>query len=175
MKLSDIKPNPSNPRVLKDDKFQKLVKSIQEFPKMMSLRPMVVNGDNIVLGGNMRLRALQYLGYKEIPDEWVKKADQLTEEENQRFVIADNVGFGEWDWDLLANEWGNEQLIEWGLEVPKWDILEQQDIEEVEEFNEECNFTIKCKDVAELEELQAKLNCNGKKLSFNDFCIKAGL
>ena len=93
MKLSDIKANPNNPRVIKDDKFEKLKKSITEFPKMMELRPMVINSDNIVLGGNMRLKALKDLGFKDIPDEWVKRAETLTDEEQRRFIIADNVGF----------------------------------------------------------------------------------
>lgn len=118
MKLSQIKPNPNNPRLIKDDKFKKLVKSIEEFPKMMALRPMVINEDNIVLGGNMRLKALQELGYKEVPNEWVKKASDLTEDEVRRFIIADNVGFGEHDWEMLANEWDAEQLSEWGLDIP---------------------------------------------------------
>ena len=120
MKLSDIKPNPNNPRLIKDDKFNKLVKSIQEFPKMMSLRPMVINGDNVVLGGNMRLKALKELGYKDIPDEWVKRANELTEDEARRFIIADNVGFGDHDWEMLANEWDADELSEWGLDVPNW-------------------------------------------------------
>lgn len=97
MKISEIKINPNNPRILKDEKFKKLVKFIQEFPKMMKLRPIVIDNNNIVLGGNMRLKALQELKYKEIPDEWVKNADELTEDEKKRFIIADNVGFGERD------------------------------------------------------------------------------
>jgi hypothetical protein len=117
MKLSKIKNNPNNPRVIKDDKFRKLVKSIEEFPKMMSLRPIVINDDFIVLGGNMRLKALQDLGYKEIPDEWVKKASDLTSDEQRRFIISDNVGFGEHDWEMLANQWDAEQLADWGLDV----------------------------------------------------------
>ena len=110
MKISEIKANPNNPRVIKDEKFDKLVKSIREFPKMMELRPMVINSDNIVLGGNMRLKALRQLGYKEVPDSWVKSADELTEEEQRRFIIADNVGFGEHDWEMLANEWDVDSL-----------------------------------------------------------------
>ena len=120
MKLSEIKPNPNNPRVLRDERFEKLKQSIQEFPKMMSLRPMVIDSDGIILGGNMRYRALQDLGYKEVPDEWVKRAEELTEEEKQRFIIADNVGFGDWDWDALGNDWDAEQLTDWGLEIPGW-------------------------------------------------------
>lgn len=128
MKLSDIKANPNNPRVIKDDKFKKLVKSISEFPKMMELRPMVINADNIVLGGNMRLRALKELGYKDIPDEWVKRAEDLTEEEQRRFIIADNVGFGEHDWEVLKMEWDVEgELSEWGLDIPTFEVEEEND------------------------------------------------
>ena len=124
MKLSDIKANPSNPRLIRDDKFKKLVKSISEFPKMMELRPMVINADNIVLGGNMRLRALKELGYKDIPNEWVKRAEDLTEEEQRRFIIADNVGFGEHDWEVLKMEWDVEELSEWGLDIPTFETDE---------------------------------------------------
>ena len=116
MKLTEIKSNPNNPRVIKDHKFEKLKKSISEFPKMMELRPMVINEDNIVLGGNMRLKALKDLGYKEVPEEWVKRASDLTEEETRRFIIADNVGFGEHDWEMLANDWDTQELEDWGLE-----------------------------------------------------------
>ena len=136
VKLSTILSNPNNPRVIKDDKFRKLVKSIEEFPKMMELRPMIVNNDNIVLGGNMRLKALKELGYKEIPASWVKSADKLTDEEQRRFIIADNVGFGEHDWDMLANEWDAAELSDWGLDVWQqpaavdYSILDQEDVSE---------------------------------------------
>ncbi len=122
IKLSTIKSNPNNPRVIKDDRFAKLVNSIKEFPKMMELRPMVVNADNIVLGGNMRLKALKEAGYTEVPEAWVKSAESLTEEEQRRFIIADNVGFGEWNWEELANDWDSEKLEEWGLSLPGFDI-----------------------------------------------------
>ena len=130
MKLTDIKSNPNNPRVIKDDKFKKLVKSIKEFPKMMELRPMVINNDNVVLGGNMRLKALKELGYKDIPDEWVKRASELTDDEQRRFIIVDNVGFGEHDWEMLANQWDVEELTEWGLDIPEWkepEVLEAKE------------------------------------------------
>jgi hypothetical protein len=117
MKLSDIKPNPNNPRVIKDDAFEKLCNSIKEFPKMMALRPMVVDQDNVVLGGNMRLKALQHLGFKEVPDEWVRKASELTDEEKRRFIIADNVSGGDWDWDVLQADWDLGELEDWGLEA----------------------------------------------------------
>jgi ParB-like chromosome segregation protein Spo0J len=133
IKLSKILPNPNNPRLIKDDRFKKLVNSIKEFPKMMELRPMVVDENFITLGGNMRLKALKELGYKEIPDEWVKQASDLTPEESIRFIIADNVGFGEHDWDMLANEWDAEQLSEWGLDIPDFNKLDNlQDGEEME-------------------------------------------
>lgn len=118
MKLSKIKPNPGNPRLIKDDKFKKLVQSLKDFPAMMSLRPIVVNAEMTILGGNMRYKACQELGMKEIPDEWVKIAEGLTEDEQKRFIIEDNVPFGEFDWDMLANEWDADLLQEWGMELP---------------------------------------------------------
>ena len=127
MKLKDIKPNPNNPRVLRDDKFQKLKQSITEFPKMLSLRPMVIDENNVVLGGNMRLRALQELGFTDVEDAWVKRSSDLTEEEKKRFIIADNVAFGEWDWDTLANDWEVVDLEAWGLEIPQFDRPEDFD------------------------------------------------
>lgn len=106
MKLSEIKPNPVNPRVLRDDKFKKLVKSLRQFPEMMSKRPIVVDEDGMILGGNMRWRALQEIYGKtgEIPDEWVSTAKGWTEDQKREFIIKDNSSFGEWDWDILANE-----------------------------------------------------------------------
>ena len=133
LKISEIKMNPNNPRVIKDDKFSKLVKSIQEFPKMLEIRPIVVNGDMIVLGGNMRLKACKEAGLKEVP---VVLADDLTEDEQKQFIIKDNVGFGEWDWDMLANKWESELLEDWGLEVWKapaeidYSILDDNDLTE---------------------------------------------
>jgi hypothetical protein len=127
MKLKDIKPNPNNPRVLRDDKFQKLKQSITEFPKMLSLRPMVIDENNVVLGGNMRLRALQELGFTDIDEAWVKRSSDLTEEEKKRFIIADNVAFGEWDWDTLANDWEVVDLEAWGLDIPLFDRPEDFD------------------------------------------------
>ena len=115
VKLSEVKTNPNNPRIIKDDKFSKLVKSIKEFPKMLEIRPIVVNADMIVLGGNMRLKACKEAGLKEVP---VIFAQDLTEDEQKQFIIKDNVGFGEWDWDMIANEWDEVQLEEWGLDIP---------------------------------------------------------
>lgn len=114
VKIKDIKPNLKNPRVLKDEKFEKLKRSISEFPEMLELRPIVVDADMMVLGGNMRLRALQDLGVQEVP---VLIASELTEEQQRQFIIKDNVGFGEWDWDILGNEWDSQELEDWGLDV----------------------------------------------------------
>jgi len=113
--IKKVIPNPSNPRIIKDDKFKKLVKSIQEFPQMLELRPIVVDSNMVVLGGNMRLKASIAAGLKEVD---ILIADQLTDEQKAEFIIKDNVGFGEWDWDLLANEWDIEALEDWGLELP---------------------------------------------------------
>jgi DNA modification methylase len=127
VKISDIKTNPNNPRLIKDDKFKKLVKSIQDFPQMLEIRPIVVNQDMIVLGGNMRLKACKEAGLKEIP---IIYADDLTEDQQRQFIIKDNVGFGEWDWEMIANEWNAEQLDEWGLDVPDFspnEILEAEE------------------------------------------------
>lgn len=123
VKISEVKPNPKNPRVIRDGKFQKLVKSIQEFPDMLNKRPLIVftdvDGKYCVLGGNMRLKALNELKFKEIP---VILADEWTEEQKAEFLIKDNVGFGEWDWDQLANEWDAEKLDEWGLDLIGFDL-----------------------------------------------------
>ena len=133
MKVSKLKANPSNPRVIKDEKFKKLVKSLQEFPEMMEKRPMVcvtdVDGRIYPLGGNMRLRAIQELGMKEIPDAWVMMADDWTEDKRREFIIKDNVGFGEWEWDQLANEWDAELLVDWGLDV--WQQSEEPSMDDL--------------------------------------------
>jgi hypothetical protein len=114
VKVGEIKANPNNPRIIKDDKFKKLVKSIQDFPEMLKLRPIVVNDDMVVLGGNMRLKACKEAGLKMIP---IIKANQLTEQQQKEFIVKDNVGYGEWDWDDLANNWDAEQLTDWGLDI----------------------------------------------------------
>jgi len=120
-------PHPNNPRLIKDDKFKKLVQSIKDFPEMLELRPIVVDDNYIVLGGNMRLRACKEAGLKRVP---IIKASNLTPEQQKRFIITDNVGFGEWDWDILANEWDQEELIEWGLDLPVFDIKDEGTAEE---------------------------------------------
>lgn len=126
-KLSQIKLNPNNPRLIKDDKFEKLVKSIKDFPEMLDIRPIVVNADMVILGGNMRFKACKEAGLKEVP---VIVADNLTEEQQREFLIKDNTSGGEWDFEMLANEWDVEQLEEWGLDVP---VFESNEVLEAEE------------------------------------------
>jgi ParB-like chromosome segregation protein Spo0J len=149
VKISEVKPNPKNPRIIKDGKFQKLVKSIQEFPDMLNKRPLVVftDVDNkyVVLGGNMRLKACKEIGLKEIP---IIVADEWTEEQKNEFLIKDNVGFGEWDWDSLANEWDVEKLDDWGLDIPNFNNVdyseknEEIDIDSLDEtMTIKLNFT----------------------------------
>ena len=114
VKISKVKPNNENPRIIKDHKFHKLVDSIKEFPEMLKIRPIVVNSEMVVLGGNMRLRACNEAKLKEV---YILIADNLTKQQEQEFIVKDNVGFGEWDWDILANNWDNELLKDWGMDV----------------------------------------------------------
>lgn len=131
VKIETVFPNVLNPRTIKKDKFEKLVKSIKEFPEMLELRPIVVNSDMNIIGGNMRFKACQEIGLKEV---YIIKAENLTKEQVQQFVIKDNVGFGEWDWDILANTWDTKELAEWGMDVwqPEEDIdysiLDDEDV-----------------------------------------------
>ena len=118
IRLSDLKLNEANPRVIKDDKFKKLVESIKSFPQMMELRPIVVDESNVIQGGNKRYRALVELGYQDVPEAWVKQGKDLTPDQWREFVIKDNVGFGEWDFEMLANEWNADELQEWGMDLP---------------------------------------------------------
>tara|TARA_R110000796_G_scaffold5192_1_gene19764 strand:- start:4577 stop:5146 length:570 start_codon:yes stop_codon:yes gene_type:complete len=132
--IKEVKSNNNNPRFIKDDKFKKLVKSIKEFPEMLKLRPIVVNSEMIVLGGNMRLKACKEAGLKEVH---ILKADELTEQQQKEFIIKDNVGFGEWDWDILGNEWNALDIEEWGMDgFP----FEQEDLaEDNEDFSLETS------------------------------------
>jgi hypothetical protein len=117
--IGKLKPNPENPRVVKDNKFKQLVKSIQEFPQMLEIRPIVVNADMVVLGGNMRLKACKDAGLTEIPTIIV---DDFTPEQEKEFIIKDNLGYGEWDFTTLQLEWDMEKLQDWGLDLPGFDV-----------------------------------------------------
>ncbi len=132
LKITEIKNNPNNPRLIKDDKFKKLVQSIKDFPEMLDAREIIVNKDHIILGGNMRFKAAKEAGLTEVP---VKIVD-WSEEKQREFIIKDNVSGGEWDWDVLANEWDTEQLDEWGLDLPEIPDFEPASEEEQGKLDE---------------------------------------
>jgi ParB-like chromosome segregation protein Spo0J len=129
VKIGEVKTNPNNPRLIKDDKFRKLVKSINGFPEMLQLRPIIVNSDMITLGGNMRLKACNEAGLKEV---YIIKANDLSEAQQAEFIIKDNIGFGEWDWDIIANQYDEEELKGWGLDLP---IFESESVDELQDEN----------------------------------------
>lgn len=124
MKVGDVKLNENNPRIIKDDKFKKLVESIKNFPEMMDIRPIVVNSQMVILGGNMRFKACTEAGWKTVP---VIVADNLSEEQEREFLIKDNVSGGEWDFEILDNEWDKNELNEWGLTIPIFEEEENDD------------------------------------------------
>jgi hypothetical protein len=150
MKITAIKKNPKNPRIIKDERFMELVESIRKFPKMLKYRPIVVGEDGMILGGNMRFEALIYLGYKEIPSEWVKKASDLTEQEKRQFVVKDNVNFGDWDWELLQNEYDEDELKEMGLELIDHKKKEPEAFDDDYEVPESVDVFIKEGDLIEI-------------------------
>jgi ParB-like chromosome segregation protein Spo0J len=150
--IKQVRSNPDNPRFIKGNKFDKLVKSIKEFPQMLDLRPIVVNQDMIVLGGNMRLKACEEAGLKEVP---IIFADNLTPEQEKEFIIKDNSSFGEWDWDLLANEWNTDQLADWGLDIPNFDI--DNEVEDEKDLSDQLEQSFKIEIDLESEEEQEKM------------------
>jgi len=156
-KLSAIKRNPNNPRNLKEDNFKKLTQSIKDFPQMLEIRPIVVNDDMMVLGGNMRLKACKEAGLKEVP---VMKASDLTEEQQHEFIIKDNVGFGEWNWELLQDEWDTDLLDEWGLDASSYD--EDKEVTDLSDSLEtSLKIEIDCTDEEQQEFLYNDLTDQG--------------
>jgi ParB-like chromosome segregation protein Spo0J len=151
IKISDIKPNPSNPRLIKDDKFRKLVKSIQDFPQMMEIRPIVVNDNMVILGGNMRWKAAKEAGMKAVP---VIKAADLTEDQQREFIIKDNVGFGEWDWEDLANNWDTDKLNDWGLNIPDFAVIPSDDELTEDEKNKPATMKITFESPEQLQQAE---------------------
>lgn len=174
--ITEIKPNPRNPRIIRDEKFEKLVKSLQDFPEMLEKRPLVVftdvDGKYVVLGGNMRLKAAKHIGLKELP---IIVADDWTEEQKNQFLIKDNVGFGEWDFEQLVSDWDNDSLNEWGLQLPNWSPEINEMTEDELDINEEFDpigtssnlqrvvFIFDGKD--EAESYLNSLNVNYKKMN----------
>jgi hypothetical protein len=158
VKIQEVKLNPNNPRIIKDDKFAKLVKSIQELPQMLEIRPIVVNADMVVLGGNMRLKACKEAGLKEVP---IIIADNLTEEQQREFLIKDNVSGGEWDWDILANEWDVEQLEDWGLDMPTYD-----------NSNDEFETTLNQESISNNTDYNVLINISEENIVFSNDLFK---
>ena len=154
IKLSDIKLNPNNPRLIKDDKFKKLVQSIIDFPEMLKIRPIVVNEDMIILGGNMRFKACKEAGLKEVP---IIKTSGLSAEKQREFLIKDNVSGGEWDWNLLANEWDEIKLVEWGLDIPIFKDAENELKDLSSEIENLYRIEVTCKDEEHQETVYNKL------------------
>ena len=153
-KISEIKLNPNNPRLIKDDKFIKLVQSIKDFPEMLDIRPIVVNADMVILGGNMRFKACKEAGLKEVP---IIVADNLTEEQQREFLIKDNTSGGEWDFEMLANEWDVDQLTEWGLDIPNFDTEEKEQKDLSSNIENLYRIEVICKDEEHQENTYNKL------------------
>ena len=151
--------NKDNPRFIRDEKFTKLVKSLREFPDMAQLRPLIVNAEMVVLGGNMRLKAMQMLNWETVP---VIVADNLTREQQAEFIIKDNVGFGEWDWEMLANQWDADLLTDWGLDIPGFDGELPEDNPE----DSDPNALLVEGTPEQLEDLLTELNTRGFKVKF---------
>ena len=136
--INIIKINPENPRTIRKEKFSKLVESIADFPKMLELRPIIVDEKMIVLGGNMRLKACKHLGFKKV---WVEKVDGLSDQQKKEFIVKDNIGFGDWEWDLLANEWDSVELEDWGLDVWKnLDDLDEKELDKPKKEKDKCEL-----------------------------------
>tara|TARA_R110000851_G_scaffold296025_2_gene451076 strand:- start:1318 stop:1821 length:504 start_codon:yes stop_codon:yes gene_type:complete len=154
--ISKVRPNSDNPRYIKEEKFKKLVQSLKDFPEMANARPIVVNKEMVALGGNMRLKAMQEAGWTEVP---VKVVD-WSEEKQREFIIKDNVGFGEWDWDELANTWDAEELNEWGLDTSVF--MEDSELNDLsEQIQESYKIEISCNDEEHQEKIYNKLIAEG--------------
>jgi hypothetical protein len=168
VKITELVLNDQNPRFIKDNKFKKLVESIKSFEKMLDIRPIVVDENMVILGGNMRFRACREAGLKKIP---VMIVENLTDAEKNEFMIKDNVGFGEWNFDMLANTFDSVQLVDWGMDVPRFDIDPDEiiDIMQLDEINETCQFIIECSNIDEFKIVQSKLQSTGKKIHFDKF------
>ncbi len=161
--IASIKENEENPRYIRDPKFKKLVKSIKEFPEMLEKRPIVVDENMVVLGGNMRLQASKAAGLFEV---WIDKAIGWSEQQKREFIIKDNVGFGEWDWDILANDWDSNQLIEWGMDLPEFetDDLNEVDNKDIsDDIDSLFRIEIELENENEQEKMYNKLISEGYK------------
>lgn len=169
--ISQLKSNPSNPRLIKDDKFHKLVQSLKDFPEMAKVRPIVVNNEMVILGGNMRYKAMKEAGWKEVPVEIV----DWPEEKQREFIVKDNVGFGEWDWEILANEWEATDLEKWGLDVPVFELEPTGDDLIGEEKNKPPTMKITFTSPEQLQEAEIDIQeLLDRKYSGAYFSVSAG-
>ena len=188
--IERVKPNPNNPRIIRDEKFLQLKKSLKEFPQMMVKRPLVLNSkqDMTVLGGNMRLKAITELGYKSIPEEWLTYADDWTEEQKKQFIIKDNVSYGEWNLDMLLNEWNVDELLDWGVDIDKKEpeikeddfnaaeyvsqikepISKRGDIYEFKEVGKDCKHRLICGDSTSEFDVTLLMQKEKARLIFTD-------
>jgi|LakMenEpi03Aug12_release.lakeMendotaPanAssembly.Ray.scaffolds.fasta_scaffold180327_1 ParB-like chromosome segregation protein Spo0J len=157
IEISELTVNPNNPRIIKDEKFDKLVQSIKEFPDMLKYRPIVVDENNVILGGNMRFKACKAAKLKQVP---VMKASELTEAQKREFIIKDNVSGGEWDWVMLQNEWDTEQLDAWGVDVPNFELEKESD-DLSEQIQPSFRIEVLCKDEEHQEKTYNKLIAEG--------------
>ena len=157
VKIESIFENDSNPRYINKKQFEKLVKSIRSFPQMLEKRPIIIDEHNVILGGNMRLKACKEAGLKKV---WVDQVTDWTEKQKREFIIKDNVGFGEWDWDILGNDYSFEELAEWGLTI----TTGNEDIEDLSEnLIADLKIEISVKSEEEQEELFNELSKRGFK------------
>jgi ParB-like chromosome segregation protein Spo0J len=155
VKIGSVKLNPNNPRLIKDDKYEKLLRSVREFPEMLQLRPIVVNDDMVVLGGNMRLKACKEAGLKTVP---IIRASELTEDQQREFIVKDNVGYGEWDWEMLANGWDADKLEEWGLDISDFNHKNESEHDDLsDKIKSEFRIEVICANEKEQEITYNKL------------------
>ena len=162
--LDKLKENPDNPRTISKEKFEKLKNNIAKFPKMLELRPIVYNKKNIVLGGNMRLKAIRELLTEnkiKLKDSYFKKAESLTESEQQQFIVLDNQEFGDWDFDSLANLFNTDELLEWGFDEKNLGIDDKQKKDLSDKLNSVYEVVISCVNEREQEKIYNELKKEG--------------
>lgn len=154
--IDSIFSNEKNPRIIRDKKFIDLCKSIKDFPEMRSLRPIIVNKEGVILGGNMRHKGEREVGNKTV---YIIRALHFTKAQEEEFIIKDNLGFGEWDWEILANEWDQNLLVEWGMDLPKesGENADQSDVTPLQEFY----LNVKCRDENHAKELYQHFHGEG--------------
>jgi hypothetical protein len=172
--IDQVKHHPNNPRLIKDNRFEQLVQSLIDFPDMMQARPLVVDEHYIVLGGNMRLHAALRLNYNEVP---VMQMLDWSEEQKREFMIKDNASFGEWNWEILANEWSEEPLGAWGIDLPK-DFFGEESAHADFDFTKqpkECTMTIKFDSPEQLQEAETDITeLIDRKFNGASFTVQVG-